>query len=571
MTRLRTVSLCFFLIVIPASAWAQDVDPGFQAEIPLIPGQSSEAETLLEQIRQNDGEMMALMDQLENAEGEDLYILRSRVSDLAGQQRSDLTALIAVMTDSLAAANDITLVEQQGEQLLRRSSRHLRNYIQLFQTALEREGLRRPLLTAGEAQLFEHRMAEDTNRLNGFYLSLVQLTNQMAGLGLSTDDETAFLEMELSRRGENLLQLVSLTESRLGELRAFLQSSSGDPDTQAWAFATEERYESNKASLLATIHQMKTLGMDIIDLEVRAVEVTGEITPEALQVEVAVGLVTREVQRAKTYLAENGPGIILRFLVILGILLVSWVLARLTREFTQHVLNRTKIARSALLRDMVVSLAGRLVLIFGVLVALAQMGINLGPVLAGLGIVGFIVGFALQDTLANFAAGTMILAYQPFDVGDFVEAAGVSGKVKDMNLVSTRILTTDHQTLIVPNGKIWGDVIRNVTAQTTRRVDMVFGISYEDEIPKAERLLREIIDSHESVLEDPEPVIKLHTLNDSSVDFVVRPWVRTEDYWDVYWDITREVKMTFDREGISIPYPQRDVHLISQGEPEPAS
>ena len=337
MIRLGTFSLCLFLIFIPASGLAQDVDPGIQAEIQSIPGQSSEAQLLLEQIRRTDGEMVALMDRLESAEGEDLYILRSRVSDLAGQQRSDLTALIAVMTDSLSEATDITLVEQQGEQLLRRSSRHLRNYIQLFQTSLEREGLRRPTLTAGEAQMFEHRMAEDTNRLNGFYLSLVQLTNQMAGLGLSTDDETAFLEEELSRRGENLLQLVSLTESRLEELRALLQSSSGDPDTQAWAFATEERYESNKASLLATIHQMKALGMDIVDLEVRAVEVTGEITPDALQVDVAVGLVTREVERVKVYLAENGPGIILRFLVILGILLVSWVSARLTREFTQHV------------------------------------------------------------------------------------------------------------------------------------------------------------------------------------------------------------------------------------------
>jgi len=145
------------------------------------------------------------------------------------------------------------------------------------------------------------------------------------------------------------------------------------------------------------------------------------------------------------------------------------------------------------------------------------------------------------------------------------------GKVKDMNLVSTRILTVDHQTLIVPNSKIWGDVIRNVTAQPRRRVDMVFGISYEDEIPKAERVLQEIVDSHEQVLDDPAPVIKVHTLNDSSVDFVVRPWAKTDDYWDVYWDITRAVKMRFDEEGISIPYPQRDVHLIREGDELPTA
>jgi small conductance mechanosensitive channel len=185
----------------------------------------------------------------------------------------------------------------------------------------------------------------------------------------------------------------------------------------------------------------------------------------------------------------------------------------------------------------------------------------MGPVLAGLGIAGFIIGFALQETLANFAAGAMILIYRPFDVGDMIEAAGVTGKVSAMSMVSTTILTIDNQTLIIPNGKIWGDVIKNVTAQGDRRVDMVFGISYSDDIPHAEEVLMAILKEHEKVLKDPEPMVKLHTLGESSVDFIVRPWVKTTDYWDVYWDVTREVKMRFDSEGIAIPFPQRDVHF----------
>jgi small conductance mechanosensitive channel len=132
-----------------------------------------------------------------------------------------------------------------------------------------------------------------------------------------------------------------------------------------------------------------------------------------------------------------------------------------------------------------------------------------------------------------------------------------------MSLVSTTILTFDNQTLVVPNNKIWGDVIRNVTAQKVRRVDLVFGIGYEADIPHAEQVLHAIVKEHPKVLEEPEPTIKLHNLGDSSVDFIVRPWAKTEDYWDVYWDVTREVKMRFDREGISIPFPQRDVHLIA--------
>ncbi len=158
--------------------------------------------------------------------------------------------------------------------------------------------------------------------------------------------------------------------------------------------------------------------------------------------------------------------------------------------------------------------------------------------------------------------------YRPYDVGDFVEAAGVTGTVSDMNLVFTTILTIDNQTLIVPNGKIWGDVIRNVTAQKVRRVDLVFDISYSDDIPHAESVLMAILEENEMVLKDPEPMVKLHELADSSVNFVVRPWARTEDYWDVLWGVTREVKMRLDREGIGIPFPQRDVHLFQASSKE---
>jgi small conductance mechanosensitive channel len=156
----------------------------------------------------------------------------------------------------------------------------------------------------------------------------------------------------------------------------------------------------------------------------------------------------------------------------------------------------------------------------------------------------------------------MILAYRPFDVGDLIDCSGgVYGKVSHMSLVSTTILTIDNQTKIVPNGKIWGDVITNVTAQTQRRVDLVFGISYSDDIRHAEEVMWSVIKEHPKVLSDPEPVIKLHELGDSSVNFVVRPWCARDDYWDVHWDVTREVKLRFDREGISIPFPQRDVHF----------
>jgi small conductance mechanosensitive channel len=159
----------------------------------------------------------------------------------------------------------------------------------------------------------------------------------------------------------------------------------------------------------------------------------------------------------------------------------------------------------------------------------------------------------------------MILIYRPYDVGDIIESGGVVGRVNNMSFVNTTIITFDNQSIIIPNSKIWNDVIKNVTSQTHRRVDMAFGIAYNDNIEKAETVLMQIMKDHDKILDEPEPIVKLHELGDSSVNFIVRPWVLKEDYWEVYWDVTRTVKLKFDEAGLSIPFPQRDVHLYSQG------
>jgi small conductance mechanosensitive channel len=288
------------------------------------------------------------------------------------------------------------------------------------------------------------------------------------------------------------------------------------------------------------------------------------ISLQVLETGVIRSLVSEGWNTTREKLVQNGPDILVRGLIFIVILLVFRFLSRLTRRAVTAACERPGMDLSTLLKDVLVSVSGGTVMAIGFLMALSQIGISLGPMLAGLGIAGFVIGFALQDTLGNFAAGGMILIYRPYDVDDFVEVAGASGFVRKMSLVSTTITTFDNQTLVVPNSKIWGDVIKNVTAQKVRRVDMVFGIGYGDDVENAERILKDILDSHEKVLEKPESVVRVHELGDSSVNFAVRPWVRTEDYWDVYWDITREVKLRFDREGVSIPFPQRDVHLYQE-------
>ena len=242
-------------------------------------------------------------------------------------------------------------------------------------------------------------------------------------------------------------------------------------------------------------------------------------------------------------------------------LLVFKVLARLIGGIAQRALASAKITISDMLRDFFVTTVRNLVFILGIIVALSMLEVNIGPFLAALGVAGFVIGFALQGTLGNFAAGLMILLYRPYDIGNYVSAAGVSGTVASMNLVSTVFKTPDNQNVVVPNGAIWGGVITNITGNDTRRVDLRFGISYSDDIAKAQSILEDIVTHHSLVLKEPAPVVRLHELGDSSVNFVCRPWCNTSDYWTVYWDVTRAVKERFDAEGISIPFPQRDVHL----------
>jgi small conductance mechanosensitive channel len=248
--------------------------------------------------------------------------------------------------------------------------------------------------------------------------------------------------------------------------------------------------------------------------------------------------------------------IILFVVTILAFMILSSILGKATRR----AVAKAKGA-SALLKDFLVNVVHKATFLVGLVVALSMLEVNIGPFLAAIGAAGFIIGFALQGTLSNFAAGIMILLYRPYDIGNFVNVAGISGTVSAMTLVSTTLTLPDNQTVIVPNNSIWGGIITNVTGSETRRVDMVFGIGYEDDITKAQSILEKIVKDHPLVLGSPEPVIRLNELADSSVNFVCRPWAKTSDYWTVYWDITRQVKEQFDQNSISIPFPQRDVHV----------
>jgi small conductance mechanosensitive channel len=258
---------------------------------------------------------------------------------------------------------------------------------------------------------------------------------------------------------------------------------------------------------------------------------------------------------------DGGGALALSALKAAAAITGAWFLAIFLARVARRAMKKVKKA-SALLSDFVVLSVRRMVLFIGLLIALSQLGVDMTPLLAAIGAAGLVVGLALQGTLSNFASGLLIMTNRPFDVGDLVSTSGIDGHVRGMTLLSTCIETLDSRTIFIPNNMVWGDTITNVTANPMRRLDLIFGIAYEDDFKKAQKILLELVENHPKVLSDPAPLVRVHELGDSSVNFAVRPWVHNDDYWEVHWDLTEAVKEHFDKKGVSIPFPQRDVHLI---------
>ena len=257
---------------------------------------------------------------------------------------------------------------------------------------------------------------------------------------------------------------------------------------------------------------------------------------------------------------EGGMQLGLRIAVIIGSLVGLMIVARIVRRTVHNALGRVP-DLSKLLQSFLVMVIYWITIAIGLMIVLSALGIDITPIFALVGGASFIIAFAMQDTLGNLAAGLMIMFNRPFDEGDYVTVAGTGGTVNSVSIVSTTVITPDNQVIVIPNSKVWGDVITNVTASDTRRVDLVAGIGYGDSIEQAQAVLEQVISAHPLTLEDPAPLVRVSNLGASSVDFVVRPWSKVEDYWTVYWDLTRQIKEAFDREGISIPFPQTDMHV----------
>ena len=264
------------------------------------------------------------------------------------------------------------------------------------------------------------------------------------------------------------------------------------------------------------------------------------------------------MEKAQTLGVDFG----VKLLVALVIFVVGRIIARMISKTLRKMLQNQEVDK--ILETFVSNLAYWVLMIFVIIAAINQLGIQTTSLIAIMGAAGLAIGLALQGSLSNFAAGVLIVMFRPYRVGDFVEAAGIAGAVVQVQILTTVLRTGDNKQIVVPNSEIMSSIITNYSANETRRVDLTIGVSYDDDLDKVRKTIQELVDADERILKDPACLIAVAALADSSVNFTVRPWVKTADYWDVYFGLTEAIKKRFDQEKISFPFPQQDVHLYKE-------
>lgn len=551
--------VCAVLLSIAGASLAQDVDSNDPQ--PLSESVAKSLDTLVSEIEADKHTIMQLQARVERLDGLFQEITQARID----------RTWASLFRSLLRLANDVAKQASAGRDVSAYRDQLVKDLAELPDVAfIALERLTRAVAYGDHEMEIVERVQSDQDLLKAIadaddiYSVLVQFVEIAPSFGIDVSTTSSLVQERLAESAENRSIFLDMSTDTIDSLRRSVAVLPTNEDLKGQLSAAEERVRLIASSMQTNVDLMAKLDMDVRAYRKQILTTTGAITTDVLDVGIAANLAAEWGTALSKVVAQKGPLLIFRLLFVAVLLYVFSKIAKLSRNLMGRALDSAGVRISHLLRRMVVATTGNLVFFLGILIALSQLGISLGPLLAGLGIAGFIIGFAMQDSLANFASGMLILFYRPFDIGDVVEAGGVLGKVSSMSLVNTTIMTLDNQTLMVPNNLIWGTVIKNVTAQRTRRVDLVFGISYSDDIEKAEQVFRDIIDNHDKTLDDPEPMVRVHELGESSVNFIVRPWVKTQDYWDVYWDLTREVKLRLDKEGISIPFPQRDVHMIEQ-------
>jgi small conductance mechanosensitive channel len=381
--------------------------------------------------------------------------------------------------------------------------------------------------------------------------------------GMETATLAQVIRTQLNLIIERLAGQIQLDAMSIDELRARLADDPLDEDLKTALELVKAKQTRSLNILDRALDLGERLSLPVAEHRSLLIRERGAVGVELLRGDVFSTLWREQFSKLHDAIVRQGPDILFRLLLFAVVLVFAWMTARLVRAVVGMIAGHNRFGLSVLLRDTLVSVSGFAVLVAGTVIALAAIGVSLGPIFAGIGVIGILVGLAVQDSLGNLAAGAMILINRPFDVDDHIQVAGANGLVKRMNWLATTILTFDNQVLVVPNRRIWGDTIVNFTASHVRRVDIKVNFAYSEDPDRVRDVLLDLLHAHENVLAKPEPQAHMVGMEDSALAIVVKPWVKTEDYWTTLWDLNRLIKQRFDAEGIEIPFPQRVVTLLT--------
>lgn len=550
------------LVIVPMRAFGQPValeDEVFEPEKMTVAELSEELARELESLRQF--EAYPLPETFE----------RRRTLEARRDEKTIkvLKSIISLAEGILVLPGDAPARDTLKQLMVVREGQIEMAIIERFESLTQRlnESLDRQSDLSGVQLLSEEAFSD---LLDKYRLSYLGLSTQQVLLLEQLDIGDPILREKvvktLNLYGEELVGVIHIHHHALKLLAARQAAAGTDSDLVQSARFEGERLELAVARLTSVVAMLERLGSDTLAMRRVLIEKSGGLALSLVDTAIVSVVLTETQDRLAEWLSDNGVSTFFSVALFVGILILARSLAGVAKRIVERALRHSDQSISQLLKETLISMTGTVVVLIGLLVALAQLGVSVTPMIAGLGVVGFIVGFALQDTLSNFASGAMILAYRPFDTGDFISAAEVEGTVLKMNLVNTTVVTIENKVLIIPNSKIWGGVIMNVTGQKLRRTDIIYRVSYSDDVDLVQRILEELIDADERWLAEPEPLVRLKEYSDSSIDFLVRAYAQTDEYWEAVWALNKSVKKRFDAEGITIPFPQRDVHTRQAGQ-----
>lgn len=496
---------------------------------------------------------------------QDIYKLKGEERDLIGVQIISLEEEIAGDID-----NAVSLIQEMQEDkidvsaqldsihvhLNRRNKQLLKSYkfvAKMIQKHYAKTSAVKPDVFFSN----EQKMNKSRKVLEGLLLAYQTNIELKKKLGLDNNHDIRVFSDLLSGASDGMSSRLKLVSGQIQRKKLAIAQSGeeGSADFKIELNALNEKQSSLTSILSVVVSLMKSYELDTTKYSQLLITTSGTINQQIFDKEVISGLLVQWSGEFNKWVKLNLSNFVVTVLIIILILIIFRMLSILAGRLMVRAFTTSSIDVSRLLQEFFITSVRRIIMLIGALIALSQTGIELGPLLAGLGVLGFIVGFALQGVLSNFASGLMILIYRPYDVGDVIEIAGVMGTVKEMSMVSTTMLSFSNEKLIIPNNNIWGSLIKNVTSEKERRIDLVFKISFEADIDQVEKIFKEEIKANSLILEEPAVVIRLHKQLETHLEYIVRPWVKTADYWPVYWDLNRSIKKRLDEEGIPRLFP----------------